>query len=118
MTVAILLDLLAKAGCSPSVRESFLELADDAPDELEGYVELLQSGLRAKLASRRWFGIDANGRGVGPHVDGALDFRLPLPSATHCLTVEGDVGAGWDVIDPRAKLDLPDAFAEPSPRKK
>jgi len=118
MTVADLLALLTKAGCAPTVRGSLLELADDPPEELVAYIELLQSGVRAVLTSRRWFGIDASGRGVGPLVDGALDFRLPLPSETHCLTVEGDRDAGWDVIHPRAKIGLPDAFTGPRQRTK
>jgi len=118
VTVVKLLGLLTQAGCSQSVRECFLELADNAPEDLEAYVELLQSGLRAKLAGKRWFGIDENGRGVGPLVDGALDFHRPLPLATRSLAVEGECDASWDVIDSRANTALADAFDVPRQRAK
>ena len=111
MTAAKLLGLLTQAGCVPSCRGFHLEFAEDVPAKLEGYVELLQSGLRAMLTGRRWFGIDPAGHGVGPFTDGALDFHQPLPATTRCLSVEGEYGAGWDVIDPLAKHELPDAFA-------
>lgn len=116
MTVAKLLDMLRAAGCAPSVRGHYLELAADPPDELEGYVELLQSGLRAMLTGRRWFGIDANGHGIGPLMDGALAFHQPLPSSAYLLCIESEPDAGWDYVDPRARVVLPDAFADP-PRR-
>jgi hypothetical protein len=118
MTAAKLLSLLSQAGCVPAVRGCLLEFAEDVPEELEGFVELLQSGLRAMLAGRRWFGIDASGRGVGPLTDGALDFQRPLPASTRCLAVEGEYGAGWDVIDSLAKIERPEAFAGPPQRTK
>jgi len=110
MTAAKLLGLLTQAGCVPSVRGCFLEFDEDVPEELEGFVELLQTGLRAIIAGRHWFGIDADGRGVGPLADGALDFRRPLPATARCLAVEGEYGAGWDRIDPRALTEHPSAF--------
>jgi hypothetical protein len=93
-----------------SIVDDALELNDDVPAELARYAALLQTGIRAKLTGRRWFGINAAGRGVGPGVDGALDFHRLLPLETELLCVEGDLQGGWDRIGEKAKRQLADAF--------
>ena len=79
------------------------ELAFDAdpPADLEDAVGLLQSGIRAALTGRRWFGIDAGGRPRGTGTDGCLDPARPIPAAVTLLCAEGD--PRWDRVRPSAR---------------
>ena len=118
MTAARLLDLLRRAGCDPVADGWDLVLSADPPADLEPYLGLLHTGVRALLKGRRWFGLDDRGRGVGPLIDSALDPGRLLPASTRCLSVEGEIGAGWDVIGTGAADWLPNAFAVSQPPAK
>jgi hypothetical protein len=90
----------------PAVRGDELVFAADVPADLDPAVEALQTGLRAALTGRRWYGIaDATGRGA------ELDPGAPLPVGTTLLCVEGD--GCWDRIKRAARRDLPGLFTPP-----
>jgi hypothetical protein len=90
----------------PAVQGDELVFAADVPADLDPAVEALQTGLRAVLTGRRWFGIEgATGRGT------ELDPGAPIPAGVTLLSVEGD--ERWDRIAPSARLDLPGLFAPP-----
>ena len=116
MTARELLDTLSAADCGPTVEGDELVFERDFRTDLAPLVELLQTGLRAVLTGRRWFGIDSTGRGVGPARDGVLNPASRLPSTVTLLTVEG-CRDGWDKIDPKARDVLPQAF-EPAAQAK
>jgi hypothetical protein len=101
---------------------------DDPPEELLRAMRTLQTGLRAVLTGKRWFGLDARtGRACGPHpacghgllAFGALDPTRTLPTAVGLLSVEGD--SCWDRLSPLARLDSTALFApsvEPTPKSR
>ena len=100
----------------PIVEGAELVFASDPPEDLWPMAAILQTGLRAALTNRRWFGIDTDGRGCGPHPDrgngplafGALDTAKPIPRAVRLLTVEGE--PRWDRIRTVAYLDFAELF--------
>lgn len=116
MTAQELLTLLSAADCPPSVEGDELTFDRDIPPDLEPFVELLQTGLRAILTDHRWFGIDAIGRGIGPGRDGALRTDALLPATVVLLIVEVSLD-GWDRIDSKARDYLPEAFEHASSAK-
>ena len=95
----------------PSVESAELVFASDPPDDLWQMAAILQTGLRAVLTNRRWFGIDADGhtcgpypsRGHGPLTFGALDTAKPVPRTACLLTVEGE--PGWDRVRPASLIN-------------
>ena len=101
----------------PTVDGAVLVFDSDPPEDLWQMAAILQTGLRAILTNRRWFGIDKDGRGCGPHPSravgplafGALDPAKPIPQEVRLLIVEGE--QGWDRIRPVAYLDFPQLFA-------
>ncbi|QEL15622.1 hypothetical protein [Limnoglobus roseus] len=93
MTARELLTELTKAQCLPSVEGEELVFSIAPPDELAAAVRVLQTGLRAVLTGKRWFGLSANGRGAG-RPDGTLNPAGLLPRSARLATVEGD--SQWD----------------------
>ena len=100
----------------PIVEGAELVFDSELPEDLWPMAAILQTGLRAILTNRRWFGIDTDGHSCGPHPNrgngplafGALDTAKPIPRAVRLLTVEGE--QGWDRIRPAAYLDFPQLF--------
>lgn len=67
MTAAKLLDALSVAGCNPALDGHDLTFDKEPPAELDRYLEVLLTGVRALLMGRRWCGIDpATGHFLGP----------------------------------------------------
>ncbi len=84
------------------------ELVTDAdpPAELAARVDVLHTGLRALLTSRKWIGCGTERRTAAPVV---LNPAMPIPAGVALLCVEGD--GRWDRIGAVARLDFPDLFA-------
>lgn len=91
---------------------------DDPPDHLIDALTFLQSGVRAVLTGRRWFGFDkSTGKACGPRPKdgkgmlafGALDPAAKLPPNVSYLSCEGD--SSWDRITPDERRRLPFLFA-------
>lgn len=109
-------------------RLNWLVEGDTLSEELLQRMQILQTGLRAVLTGKRWFGVDVRtGRACGPHparghgllAFGALDPTCKLPAIVGLLAVEGDVS--WDRLSPLARLDFPALFApdvEPTPKSR
>ena len=108
MTAHDLLNALRFARCGPSVDGNELVLAAPAPPALVDAVELLQSGIRAAITGRRWFGIRSDGNGVGDAY-GLLNPRELLPIDVAMLTVEG--AGPWDKLPARISERMPKLFA-------
>ena len=100
----------------PAVEGDALVFAFDPPEDLWQMAVILQTGLRAILMKRRWFGIDTDGhscgpypsRGNGPLAFGALDTAKPIPQQVRLLTVEGE--RGWDRVRPASYMNFPQLF--------
>lgn len=103
MTVLDLMVQLSAADCVPAIEGDELVFDRDIPDDLLPFVEVLHTGLRAHLTGKRWFGIDANGRGAS-RPDGILSFSELLPEHVRLLSVEGD---NWDRIPWHAVRSAP-----------
>lgn len=96
----------------------------DPPEDLWQMAVILQTGLRAVLTNRRWFGIDSDGHSCGPHPSrgdgplafGALDTAKPIPQQVRLLTVEGE--QGWDRIRPASYLDFRQLFTTDLPPRR
>ena len=74
----------------PTVEGDALVFAFDPPEDLWQMAMILQTGLRAILINRRWFGIDTDGHSCGPHPVRAVPVQAvtsvaPLgpPAAAH-----------------------------------
>ena len=119
MTVNELLLALSAADCTPRVEGDELAFDREPPADLLAYVSLLQTGLRAALSGRPWFGIDGSGTGfsLGTLFDGALNPADTVPAACTLLIVEGD-RSGWDRIQPALRDRLPQAFHKPGEKVK
>jgi len=113
MTAHELLTALVAVGCEPFRENDDIEVKRDVPRDLYPYVELLHTGVRAILSGRRWFGIDADGRGVGFGVGGEMSPFETIPDNAVLLTVEG-ARDSWDRIPQQVKLDFPKAFHKPA----
>ena len=118
MTATKLLDGLTRAGCSPRIEGPDLVFDADPPDDLARYLEVLQTGVRALLLGKRWFGIDPRdgiacgpfrNRISGPLAWGALDPSAMLPRKVGLLIVEG-TGEVWDRLGPLATVVFPELF--------
>ena len=96
MTAVLLLKALAPL--EPAVGAGELVLSGAPPAHLDRLVMVLQTGVRAVLTNRPWYGTTDTGRGLGPLDDGALDPAKPLPWLTHRLCVAGD--GRWDAVPP------------------
>lgn len=94
MTAALLLRALAPL--KPGVDGDELTLAGPPPAHLRPFLPVLQTGMRAILAGRPWYGIGGTGRGLGPLDDGALDPAKPVPWLAWRLCVAGD--GRWDAV--------------------
>lgn len=103
MTVHDLVAQLSAAECVPAIEEDELVFDRDVPDDLLPFVEVLQSGLRAYLTGRKWFGIDSTGHGAA-RPDGLLAFSDLLPDHVSLLAVEGEV---WDRVPWHAPRSAP-----------
>ncbi len=123
MTAKKLLDALTVVGCVPTIDGPDVMFDRDPPPELDRYLDVLLTGVRALLIGRRWYGIDcATGRTVGPHplrthgplALGCLDPAAKLPRNAGLLTVENGKAEPWDRLPPFAVEDWPDCF-EPEP---
>lgn len=103
MTVLDLIAQLSARDCIPAIDGDELVFDRDLPDDLLPFVEVLQSGLRAHLTGRKWYGINPNGRGAARH-DGLLSFSELLLDDVHLLAVEGEV---WDRVPWHASRTAP-----------
>lgn len=97
--------LLAAVGpFGPAVEDGDLVFAAEPPGDLIPILEVLQTGVRALLTGRRWYGCDGRtGRVVELNADS------PIPGNLILLCAEGD--RCWDRISPGARIDLPAVFA-------
>ncbi len=77
----------------------------DPPAELVAALAVLHTGIRAQLTGRPWYGCGSDRRTAAPR---PLNPAAPIPEGVTLLCVEGD--AGWDRLDPSARLDLPPLF--------
>ena len=86
MTVKDLLLALSAADCTPRVEGDELAFDHEPPADLLPYVLLLQTGLRAVLSGRPWYGIDGSGTGftLGTRFDGELNPADAIPSTAPC----------------------------------
>ena len=118
MTAAKLLDAIVLAGCAPAADGPDVTFDRDPPAELDRYLDVLLTGVRARLMGKRWYGIDCTtGRAVGPHparghgplARGCLDPTAKLPRNAGLLIVEA-AGERWDRLAPCAVIDLPECF--------
>src|SRR5262245_57626079 len=100
--------LTAVSNFGPAVEGFDLVFETDPPDEYDGMLRILQTGIRAILTGRRWFGISTEtGRGWDH------DPRFQLPDWVGMLLVEGD--PRWDRLRPDARLDFPHLFRSERP---
>ena len=112
MTAMKLLDALMVAGCNPALDGHDVTFDREPPAELDRYLDVLLTGVRALLMGRRWCGIDcATGRFLGSR--GALAPAVKLPRNVGLLIVEAP-GERWDRLSPWAVDELPECF-EPKP---
>jgi len=116
MTARDLLFALSEADCPARAEGEELVFDREPPRRLLPYVELLQTGLRAALTARPWYGIQANGEpwhGTGKKcdrlgTDGILDPSKLVPNNVAMLTVAGD--SEWDRVRPKLRDAHADAF--------
>lgn len=101
-TARELLDRLEPFG--PAVEGTELVFASDPPTELDAVVCVLQTGVRALLTRRPWWGSTSE----KPRVI-ELNPAAPIPAGITLLVVEGD--GRWDRIAADAHIDMPDLFA-------
>lgn len=80
------------------------------PADLRTDVKLLQTGLRALLTGRAWWGSSTD----APALVRVLLPDEPIPDGIGLVCVAGD--ARWDRIPPDARCDFPHLFAAPVPR--
>ena len=122
MTAKKLLDALVLAGCNPSLDGPDVVFDAEPPPELDRYLDVLLTGVRALLMGKRWYGIDcATGRAVGPFprrahgplAFGGLDPAAKLPRNVGLLIVEARAER-WDRLSPSVLDELPECF-EPQP---
>jgi hypothetical protein len=92
----------------PVVEDGDLVFGSDLPADLEPVVEVLQTGIRACLTGRPWWGSSVAPSHPRPRVE-RLNPGEPLPTWVGLLAVEGD--QTWDRIRPAAKLDFRGLFA-------
>lgn len=112
MTARQLLDVLVRAGCVPALDGPDVTFDKEPPAELDRYLDVLLTGVRALLMGKRWCGLDcATGRFLGTR--GALNPAAKLPRAVGLLIVEA-AGERWDRLGPWAVDDLPECF-DPKP---
>jgi len=97
MTVREILDALARY--NPAVEGDELAFDDDIDIDPEEVVRIAQTGIRALLTGRRWFGCDGK---TGAVLD--LNPAMPIPRNITLLAVEGD--PVWD----RLTIDRPELF--------
>lgn len=97
-----------------AVEGDVLLVDEDAPADLLAAARLLGSGVRAVVGGRPWYGADADGRGVGPGRDGALDVNALLPAAVARLCCAGD--RSWHLVREADRRHLAHLFADPVAR--
>jgi hypothetical protein len=95
---------------APSVVGTNLVGAAPLPADLRADVKLLQSGVRALLTGRAWWGSSSD----APARLRVLSPDEPIPDGIGLLCVAGD--ARWDRIAPDARCDFPHLFAVSVPR--
>jgi hypothetical protein len=102
----------------PALDGPDLVFLDDPPAGLVPAIRLLQTGLRAMLAARPWYGMDPHGRAASRRGrDGGLNPSRPLPRSVAFLCVAGD--PCWDRVPASARAELPHLFEpEPAAREK
>src|SRR5690348_17187474 len=77
---------------------------DDLPPDIVELLRVLHTGVRALIASRKWFGCEGK---TGRIVD--LLPAFPVPEGITLLAVEKDTR--WDRIHPSAWVECPRLFA-------
>lgn len=90
--------------CGPAVEGDELVFAVVPPDDLGPPLSVLQTGVRALLVERRWWG-----SGTDRPLVVELDPDAPIPTGVGLLAVEGE--ATWDRIHPSARTKLLHLFA-------
>jgi hypothetical protein len=101
--------LAAARPFGPTVEADGLSFAHALPPDLHPLVQVVQTGVRAVLGSRRWYGCDSH---TGRVIE--LSPALPIPDGVSLLAAEGD--SCWDRIHPAARLDHPGLFVPRRPR--
>jgi len=104
MTARQLLDELIDRGVVLTVSGEELEVAGDVPHNLSQFVAVLQTGLRALLSGRKWWGSGSE----RPRVE-AISCDRPIPEWVGLLCCEGD-GSTWDRLPADARIDYPELF--------
>jgi hypothetical protein len=89
---------------SPFVDGNDLAFVMDPGDELITLAVILQSGIRAVLAHKLWFGCDETGLAF------VLRPELPIPAGVALLCCEGD--SSWDRIAYGARAKHPEMFSK------
>jgi len=113
MTAAKLLDALIVAGCNPAIDGLDVTFDREPPPELNRFLDVLLTGVRAQLLDKQWFGIDcATGRFLGK--GGHLNPAAKLPRNVGLLTVANGKAEPWDRLSPWVLTDFPDCF-DPEP---
>jgi len=108
MTATKLLDALIVVGCHPAIDGPDVTFDREPPPELNRYLDVLLTGVRALLLGKRWNGIDcATGRFLGK--GGNLNPAAKLPRNVGLLIVEAP-GEQWDRLSPWVLDDYPDCF--------
>jgi hypothetical protein len=92
----------------PAVEGAALVLDADLPADLESALQVLHTGRRALLAGRKWFGSTCGDGKRAMVIE--LDPSKPILLRIGLLCVEAD--KRWDRIDPAARIDIPELFAE------
>jgi hypothetical protein len=93
----------------PDVEGTDLVFESAPPDELAALLEVLHTGIRARLSGRRWWACLAD----SPRAF-ELNPAAQLPPRVALLAVGGD--ALWDRVPPDAEIDAPHLFFQTSER--
>lgn len=102
MTVLDLIAKLKSARAMPVIEGFELTVPVPAPATLVPFIELLQSGVRAHLAGKKWYGFNTEGRPAAKH--GILKPGELLPADVRLLCCEGD--PTWDKVAWHSCRDL------------
>jgi hypothetical protein len=109
-TAAGLLIALERDGNLPRVVPDGIRFDRPPPAELLTTIRVLQTGIRAALTGRMWFGLSSDTGWAQ-----ALNPAELIPGWVSCLAVQGD--AKWDRIPEPGVLELPKLFADvPEPK--
>src|SRR5436305_483054 len=96
--------LAALTPSGPAVEGRELTLGAGPPADLEAALPVLQTGVRAILVAKKWYGCDSDTGRVS-----VVNPATEIPAGIGLLCVEGD--RNWDRIHATARHGLPHLFA-------